>query len=123
MTAGTRRQKPTRRENLHCLYSDLAVVAYAVCGKTSLRLGRQGSAWRRPPFGLVWAIGEPQYATICLAGQARSAFAAFSTVSTWPGTFTLRQICLIVASAPMRKVARSTPMYLRPYMFFSTHTP
>ena len=51
------------------------------------------------------------------------ACAAASTASAWPGTLTFRQIFAIRPSAPTRKVERSTPMYLRPYMLFSTHTP
>lgn len=57
-----------------------------------------------------------------LSAQA-SACAAFSTSSAWPATFTLGQVWATVPSRPMSRVARSMPMYLRPYMLFSTHTP
>src|SRR5690606_33903848 len=53
----------------------------------------------------------------------QSASTAFSTAWTWPGTFTLRQTSAILPSLSMRKVERSTPIYLRPYMLFSTQTP
>src|SRR5688572_16868078 len=52
-----------------------------------------------------------------------SFFTSFSTSSTWPGTFTLRQMPRITPLPSIRKVARSMPMYLRPYMLFSTQTP
>jgi len=63
---------------------------------------------------------------VFLPGPERAAyppFTAFSTASAWPGTFTLRQILAILPFSSMRKVERSTPIYLRPYMLFSTHTP
>jgi len=40
-----------------------------------------------------------------------------------PGTFTFRQILAMRPSGPMSTVVRSTPIYLRPYMLFSTQTP
>src|SRR5262249_22592359 len=40
-------------------------------------------------------------------------FTSFSTSSTWPGTFTLRQMPRITPLPSIRKVARSMPMYLR----------
>ena len=49
--------------------------------------------------------------------------AAFSTSSTCPGTLTLRQTARTTPLASMRKVARSMPMYLRPYMLFSIQVP
>lgn len=49
--------------------------------------------------------------------------AAFSTSAAWPGTRTLRQIRASLPPLSIRKVERSMPMYLRPYMFFSTHEP
>ena len=55
--------------------------------------------------------------------EGYSACAAAKTSSTWPLTFTFRQACAMRPSPPIKNVARSTPMYLRPYMFFSTHTP
>src|SRR5688572_25111690 len=51
-----------------------------------------------------------------------SFFTSFSTSSTWPGTFTLRQMPRITPLPSIRNVARSMPMYLRPYMLFSTQT-
>jgi hypothetical protein len=56
-------------------------------------------------------------------GGGQSAFAAASTASTWPGTLTLRHTPRTTPFSSMRKVARSIPMYFRPYMLFSTHTP
>jgi len=53
----------------------------------------------------------------------QSSLAASSTASTWPGTFTLRHALTMVPSLSIRNVDRSTPIYLRPYMLFSTHTP
>ena len=53
----------------------------------------------------------------------QSACTAFKTSATWPGTLTLCQTWRTTPSLSMRKVARSIPMYLRPYMLFSTHTP
>jgi len=52
-----------------------------------------------------------------------SSRAACSTSCAWPGTFTLRHIRAILPSRSTRKVVRSTPQYLRPYMDFSFHTP
>ena len=49
--------------------------------------------------------------------------AAASTSSTWPGTLTLRQMPRMTPLASTRNVARSMPMYLRPYMLFSTQVP
>jgi hypothetical protein len=49
--------------------------------------------------------------------------AAFITSAACPGTFTLCHAFTTRPSAPTRNVARSIPMYLRPYMDFSTHTP
>jgi hypothetical protein len=49
--------------------------------------------------------------------------AAFSTSATWPGILTLCQTPRTTPPLSMRKVLRSMPMYLRPYMLFSTHTP
>ena len=49
--------------------------------------------------------------------------AASSTASACPGTFTLFQSCARVPLRSINTVLRSTPMYLRPYMLFSTHTP
>ena len=52
-----------------------------------------------------------------------SARAAASTSSTWPGTLTLRQTRRMAPLPSIRKVARSIPMYVRPYMLFSTQVP
>src|SRR5467141_792120 len=49
--------------------------------------------------------------------------AAFSTSPTWPGTLTLCQTPRMMPVPSIRKVARSMPIYLRPYMLFSTQTP
>src|SRR5690606_6955109 len=51
------------------------------------------------------------------------ALAASSTSSAWPSTFTFGQTRAMRPSGPIRKVARRTPIYLRPYMDFSAHTP
>ncbi len=48
---------------------------------------------------------------------------AASTVSAWPATFTFCQMVAIVPSLRIRKVVRSTPMKVRPYIFFSFQTP
>lgn len=55
--------------------------------------------------------------------RGQMSFAAFSTASTWPGTLTLRQTWRMTPASSIRKVARSIPMYLRPYMLFSTQVP
>ena len=54
---------------------------------------------------------------------AHSARVASRTASAWPGTFTFSQICRITPSPSINRVVRATPMYLRPYMLFSTQTP
>src|SRR6516162_3541937 len=56
-------------------------------------------------------------------GRRQRACAAFSTSATWPGTLTLCQTPRTTPFPSIRKVARSIPIYLRPYMLFSTHTP
>ncbi len=56
------------------------------------------------------------------ARQAR-ARAASSTASAWPGTFTFGQTRAIRPSRSTSTVVRSTPIYVRPYMLFSTQTP
>ena len=48
---------------------------------------------------------------------------ALNTSSTCPGTLTFRQILTIFPLPSIKKVERSIPMYLRPYMLFSTHEP
>src|SRR6266567_9267266 len=55
--------------------------------------------------------------------DTQSACTAFSTSATCPGTLTLCQTLRMTPSLSIRKVARSMPMYLRPYMLFSTQTP
>src|SRR5579864_1408765 len=55
--------------------------------------------------------------------KIQSAFTACSTSATWPGTLTLCHTLRTMPSLSIRKVARSIPMYLRPYMLFSTQTP
>ena len=55
--------------------------------------------------------------------QPASAFTASSTFAAWPGTLTFRQISLILPLASISSVVRSIPMYLRPYIDFSTQTP
>src|SRR5262245_35814890 len=56
-------------------------------------------------------------------GGGQRARAAFSTSPTWPGTLTLCHTPRMMPVPSIRKVARSMPMYLRPYMLFSTQTP
>lgn len=48
---------------------------------------------------------------------------AASTVSACPATFTFCQMVAMVPSLRIRNVVRSTPMKVRPYIFFSFHTP
>ena len=55
--------------------------------------------------------------------RTQSDFTAANTSSTCPGTLTLRQIFAILPLLSMRNVERSIPMYLRPYMLFSTQEP
>src|ERR1700730_1523686 len=55
--------------------------------------------------------------------DTQRARAGFSTSSTLAGTRTLCQTPRMMPVPSIRKVARSMPMYLRPYMLFSTHTP
>src|SRR3954463_11206940 len=56
-------------------------------------------------------------------GAYGNARAASSTSSAWPVTFTLRQTRFTTPSRSTRKVARSMPIYLRPYIDFSTQVP
>ena len=60
---------------------------------------------------------QPDEASHC------NAFAASSTSRAWPGTFTLGQTLATVPSRSRRTVVRSVPMYVLPYMLFSTQTP
>ena len=60
---------------------------------------------------------------LSFARRHQSALAAARTSSAWPGTFTLRQTLARRPLRSIRKVERSTPKYLRPYMLFSFHTP
>src|SRR6516225_3392002 len=53
----------------------------------------------------------------------QSARAALRTSATWPGTRTLRHAPRTTPFRSMRKVERSIPIYLRPYMLFSTQVP
>jgi len=46
-----------------------------------------------------------------------------STASAWPATFTLGNTVAILPCRSITKVVRSIPIYLRPYMLFSFHTP
>src|SRR5579871_1470195 len=71
---------------------------------------------RRGAAGLA---GRPP----ALRQRAANALASASTSATWPGTFTLRQTRRITPDLSIRKVDRSMPMYLRPYMLFSTQAP
>ncbi len=102
---------------------------------------RADHAFRVPRPDLAAATGAPDACTSCHEGRGgdlpgrrvpalgqrdrrgHSAFAASSTASAWPGTFTLRQTCATLPSAPIRKVDRSIPMYFLPYMDFSTQVP
>ncbi len=52
-----------------------------------------------------------------------SAFTASSTARAWPATFTFGHISRTTPLPSIRSVVRSTPMYFRPYMLFSFHTP
>ena len=58
--------------------------------------------WLRP---LAYARSAPSTSASCSAG------------------LTLRKMSLITPSGPITNVERSMPMYLRPYIDFSTHTP
>src|SRR5215472_16155731 len=53
----------------------------------------------------------------------QSARAALRTSATWPGTRTLRHAPRTMPFRSIRKVERSIPIYLRPYMLFSTQVP
>src|SRR5215472_10794914 len=53
----------------------------------------------------------------------QSARAAVRTSATWPGTRTLRHAPRTMPFRSIRKVERSIPIYLRPYMLFSTQVP
>src|SRR5262249_18638859 len=59
----------------------------------------------------------------CSPNRRYSSPTAFSTWATWPGTLTLCQTLRTTPSLSIRKVLRSMPMYLRPYMLFRTQTP
>ena len=48
---------------------------------------------------------------------------AFRTASLWPSTLTRGNAARTIPFASMTKVVRSTPIDLRPYMFFSFQTP
>ena len=48
---------------------------------------------------------------------------AASTTSSWVFGDTFGKTCVIVPSASMRNVARALPMYVFPYIDFSTQTP
>ncbi len=68
-------------------------------------------------------LGILQGPPAAVNGACYNALAACSTAATWPGTFTLRQMPRTTLLPSIRKVARSMPMYLRPYMLFSTQVP
>ena len=89
----------------------------AASARAAAALAR-GSAVSRTPMaaGMKAAV-----VTGCVTRQSAS-MAAF-TASAWPSTFTLRQIFRTVPVPSIRKVLRSMPIDLRPYMFFSTQTP
>ena len=48
---------------------------------------------------------------------------AASTSAAWPVTLTLRQALAIFPALSIRNVLRSMPIYLRPYIDFSTQVP
>ena len=80
---------------------------------------RENSANGHAQAGRIWLI----FREFDRSSSHFSARAAARTSSAWPGTFTLFQTCATLPSAPISRVVRSTPMYLRPYMLFSTQTP
>ena len=82
--------------------------------------GRSGLSRLRHLFP---PAGRAQHRLAQRGEAGHSASAAASTSSTWPLTFTLRQIRAILPSASIRYVARSIPMEVLPYIFFSTQTP
>src|ERR1035437_8972396 len=51
------------------------------------------------------------------------AFNASKTASTWPVTLTFSNTAEIFPLGSITYVVLTTPMYLRPYMLFSCHTP
>ena len=63
--------------------------------------------------------------TWVVPGQAAPLATLFrydNTSSEWPSGFTLWKMCLILPSAPIMKVVRTTPITFFPYMFFSLYT-
>src|SRR6266436_888242 len=85
----------------------------------------ESAARRRLGGGVGGGEDRRRLAGESAAGRRDSqrARAAFSTSPTWPGTLTLCQTPRMTPVPSIRKVARSMPIYLRPYMLFSTHTP
>ncbi len=88
----------------------------ALCGSDKVLPGLR----LRSPRALRRGLRLREWRKAGAQGRAR---AALSTSSAWPFTFTLRQMRAIPPSRSMRKVERSTPQYLRPYMDFSFHVP
>lgn len=107
--------------------SDLALTIYVQRGASLSTTGKFFHFAAGSPLGVIVA-GTARSES---SGKQRAFYAephgtASSTLKTSPAcplALTLRQIFLIVPSAPIQKVLRSTPMYLRPYMLFSVHAP
>ena len=78
-------------------------------------------AWRRSNPHRVHARSGATAAT----GRRRhfSPCAAARTSAAWPVTLTLRQALAILPALSIRNVLRSIPIYLRPYIDFSTQVP
>src|SRR3546814_4967677 len=107
--------------------SDLRAPAAALHGDGG-RLGRVGTTDARQPQLRHPGDGHVRVRlrSRCASPPAVSAvqvFAASSTASTWPGTLTLRHMPRTTPASSIRKVDRSIPMYLRPYIDFSTQEP
>src|SRR5271170_3214444 len=82
---------------------------------------RQGPAHRN--LGRRVRCGEDRDRAGGQGPSRQSACDAFSTSATCPGTRTLRQTPRTVPEPSIKKVLRSMPMYLRPYMLFSIQAP
>lgn len=79
-------------------------------------------AWQAVEMGGKGAGGS-HGAQLAQVFPEASSCAAASTSAAWPLTFTLRHSRAMRPSASMRNVERSMPIYVRPYMDFSTQTP
>jgi hypothetical protein len=86
------------------------------------------SIHKSTPRNMLFSHGDFRGKNVAVAklfhvAECQSFFAAASTASAWPGTRTFRQTAAILPARSMRKVERTTPIYLRPNMVFSAQTP